>query len=327
MTQFWKPTHKGDVRCRKLADLHYTRQTPGHPMWTRPGYNYVLYFANEHGEAAWCWWRPKWEHGTPGTQRKDGLQCLECTLFANKRWSEEAVLSSALVQDAVSALWLPKARRDLHLQNPHKLLLITGVDSKQTAKRRARASLPGKCYREAGWSDFTHRKGKADTWLSYTRSYMNDAELLQECLAVAANSDCAKLRFGAVACDETGAIIGDGWNHNPKPFDTYACARDCVGKLREGVRSGTCVERCYAIHAEQHALLRAGGAAYEIVVAGLRPDDSLFDNGGGFYCTVCARLMASAGVKYVSIWNAGVRTRITIEQAWEQSYSIATRPA
>ena len=164
MTRFWLPTHKGDVRCRKLADLHYTRQTPGHPMWTRPGYNYVLYFENETGSAAWCWWRPKWETGQIGTQRKDGLKCLECTLFANRG---TGILSSELVHDAVTALLLPEATKALSITDPNKLLLITGVSSSKTSGRRSRNSLPGKCYREAGWTNFEHRKGKADVWLSF----------------------------------------------------------------------------------------------------------------------------------------------------------------
>lgn len=163
----WTVTHKGDIRCRLLADQHYTRQTPGHPMWTRPGYNFVLYFANAHGEAAWCWWRPKWEDGRPGTQRKDGLRCLECTLFRNVRFDADAVLSSALVEDAVRALSLPAAAKELNLARPQDLLLITGVSSAKTESRRSRRALPGQCYREAGWREFPHSKGRADVWLSY----------------------------------------------------------------------------------------------------------------------------------------------------------------
>ena len=153
---------------------------------------------------------------------------------------------------------------------------------------------------------------------------VTDGELLDFLLERARLSDCDKIKFGAVALDEQGAELASGWNHNPHRSPLWVCATDCAGGIRRGVRSGTCVERCHAIHAEQHALLWAGRDVYEVAVAGILPDGSLFDNGGGFYCTVCARLMVVAGVQYVSIWSKGERVRLTMAEAWEQSYSIAT---
>jgi len=151
-------------------------------------------------------------------------------------------------------------------------------------------------------------------------------DLLEILLHEARLSDCAKLRFGAAAFDTAGEILALGHNHNPLPTEGYSCAVHCAGGIRKGVRSGTRVELCYAIHAEQHALLRAGGSAHEIAVAGILPDRSVFDNGGGFYCTVCARLMAAAGVQFVSVWSKGERVRFTIAEAVEQSYRLATAP-
>lgn len=164
----WTPTHKGDVRCRLLADRHYSRQRPGHPMWTRPGYNYVLYLEHEGKGAVWCWWRPKWE---AGVGRFDGLQALECTIFRN----ETSHRSSELVCEAVSALYLPEAEQALSIKEPSQLLLITGVSSPKTAKGRSRNSLPGACFRHAGWAPFEHKKGKADVWLAF--SHLNPAKL------------------------------------------------------------------------------------------------------------------------------------------------------
>lgn len=45
----WLEVHKGDTRCRLLADGHYSRQTPGAPMFTRPGYSQVLYLDGPRG--------------------------------------------------------------------------------------------------------------------------------------------------------------------------------------------------------------------------------------------------------------------------------------
>lgn len=154
----WTRVDKGDVRCRKLADRHYSRQTPGHPMWTRPGYNFVLYAVDEKGEASFCWWRPKWE---AGIERKDGLRVIECTIFRN----ESSTVSSLLIRQAVEQLATSQARADLAI-NAIDFPLITGISTEKTARGRSRRSLPGQCFRRAGWHEFTKGKtGRADVWL------------------------------------------------------------------------------------------------------------------------------------------------------------------
>lgn len=154
----WTPTKKGDVRCRVLADRHYTRQSPGHPMWTRPGYNFVLHAADAKGEAVFCWWRPKRE---AGSERGDKLHAVECTIFRN----ETALRSSDLIVDALLWLWSAEARKELAHDAPQDLLILTGVSSEKTAARRSKRSRPGECFRRAGFVDFPHRKGRADCWL------------------------------------------------------------------------------------------------------------------------------------------------------------------
>lgn len=157
----WVRVPKGDVRCRKLADRHYTRQRPGHPQWTRPGYTHVLYASDQYGEAVWCWWRPKWE---AGVERGDKLRCIECTIF---RREGLAILSSDLVRAAVAALDTAQARQDLALDvcGPISDGLITGIGSQETSRGRSKHSPPGKCFRDAGWTDFDHKPGRADVWL------------------------------------------------------------------------------------------------------------------------------------------------------------------
>jgi len=160
----WTRITKGDPRGREMADRHYTRQRPGSPSWTRPGYNYVLYVEFDEGRALWCWWRPKWEDGRPGTERKDGLRCLECTMF---RREGRTPLASELCRSAVEALATPEARADLHLDaaGPISDGLITGIGSEATAARRGKRSRPGECYRRAGWIEIEKRTGRADVWL------------------------------------------------------------------------------------------------------------------------------------------------------------------
>ncbi|HYV99671.1 MAG TPA: hypothetical protein VE967_19585 [Gemmatimonadaceae bacterium] len=158
----WRRVHKGDVRCRVLADKHYTRQSPGHPMWTRPGYNFVLYANDLVGDAVFCWWRPKWE---AGQERKDRLHVIECTIFRREQlpW-----VASDLIRAAVAALDTPEAAADLRYASMGLIdCLITGVGSKATARLRGKRSLPGHCFRRAGWRELAKRGGRADVWLWY----------------------------------------------------------------------------------------------------------------------------------------------------------------
>lgn len=159
---YWAETHKGDKDCRLLADCHYSRQTPGHPMFCRPGYNLVL----KAPRAVWVWFRPKWESGIKGTERKDKLRAIECTLFRN----ESPILSSVLILEA-TLLWLPRWERAQDTDWPDGA--ITGIKSSATAARRSRKSPPGKCYLAAGWEQFEHRASdRADVWLRFRREWL-----------------------------------------------------------------------------------------------------------------------------------------------------------
>lgn len=154
----WIETDKSDQRPRRLADRHYSRQRHGHPMWTRPGWTQILYLRQRNGrEAAWCWWRPKWESGIPGTVRKDGLRAIECTLFRN----QTRFRSSDLVHDAVASVLTWEHARDTDWPDG----LISGVNSVATATGRSPESAPGYCFLRAGWERFDHPEGRADVWL------------------------------------------------------------------------------------------------------------------------------------------------------------------
>jgi len=162
MANRWIEIDKGDPRGRELADRHYTRKSVGHPMWTRPGWNQCLWLEQKSGRSAvFVWWRPKWESGLAGTARKDGLRCIECTIFRN----ETRFRSSDLILDAIACLLTWEHARDQEWPDG----IITGVNSQKTASGRATTSEPGKCFLAAGFEPFTHRKSKerADVWLKY----------------------------------------------------------------------------------------------------------------------------------------------------------------
>lgn len=150
-----------------LADRHYSRQTPGHPSFTRPGFNQVLRCSGPKGMAVWVWFRPKWESGIVGTTRKDGLFAIECTLFRN----ESGLLSSELIKDACLALKHWERAQDVEWPDG----AITGIRENATADRRGKANLPGHCYRMAGWEEFEHNKSvRADCWLRYRREWFEE---------------------------------------------------------------------------------------------------------------------------------------------------------
>jgi len=157
----WASISKGAFVARVMADQHYNRQTPGAASWTRPGYNLVLFAQFPAGRALWCWWRPAWNSGIPGTERKDRFRVLECTLF---RVEGRVPLASSLIRAAVAYLAgpCPELRRDA--AGPI-VAGITGVAAAATARRRSRRHEPGHCYRMAGWLPFQKRQGRADTWL------------------------------------------------------------------------------------------------------------------------------------------------------------------
>jgi hypothetical protein len=112
------------------------------------------------GCAVWVWFRPKWESGIQGTERKDGLRAIECTLFRN----ESGFLSSELIREACD--WLLKWEHALDTKWPDGA--ITGIKSDATARGRSKRSLPGQCYRAAGGVEFNHRKSnRADVWLKW----------------------------------------------------------------------------------------------------------------------------------------------------------------
>lgn len=126
----WQITDKGDQDARRLADGHYSRQTPGSLQFTRNGQNLVFITADLR--AVWVTFRP-----TPGVaKRPDGLDAWECALFRNTG----PVLSSALIREAVQLSW------SIWGAAPPADGLITYVRPECVA-----SGLAGYCFRRAGW--------------------------------------------------------------------------------------------------------------------------------------------------------------------------------
>lgn len=88
----WERVKRTDKRARKLADEHYSRQTPGAQEFTPPGSNVVLIIPSDR--AASAVWASVYQ-----LKADDGFDCWRCTIFRNT----SAATSSRLILEAIAA--------------------------------------------------------------------------------------------------------------------------------------------------------------------------------------------------------------------------------
>ena len=110
-------------------------------------------------------------------------------------------------------------------------------------------------------------------------------------------------------CREGGAVIvrdkrvmTTGYNGAPQGLRTCKERGECL-RRKLNIPSGTHAEICYAIHAEQNAVIQAAKLGVSI-------------DGGTCYCThqpcsVCAKILVNAGIK-----------RIVYEQGYPDDFSL-----
>lgn len=147
--------------------------------------------------------------------------------------------------------------------------------------------------------------------------------LYKKCLSLASKSECAKMKFGSVITDARGEIIGEGWNH---------FVDDCLGdfdccEARKNIPSGTRLEYCKAVHAEQHAVADAvrGGcndfSNVKLYVAGTNGDGVPFFQ-TKFYCSFCARILKVFGVRRVFVMSKDGWVENSIQDILRSSYEV-----
>lgn len=113
-----------------------------------------------------------------------------------------------------------------------------------------------------------------------------DEYFLNIALEVAKRSTCTRRQIGAIIVSDSGEIRSTGYNGNPRGLphcEDVGCIRD---QLK--IPSGTRMETCTAVHAEQNALIQAGtnargGTIYSTIVP----------------CPICARMIINAQIKRV----------------------------
>ncbi len=110
-------------------------------------------------------------------------------------------------------------------------------------------------------------------------------------LTIAGWSSCFKenRQVGAVIVRDK-RILTTGYNGAPAGIKSCKERGECM-RQKLGIESGTRQELCYAVHAEQNALIQAARLGLSV-------------NGATLYCThhpctICARLIVNSGIKRV----------------------------
>jgi dCMP deaminase len=114
-----------------------------------------------------------------------------------------------------------------------------------------------------------------------------DENFVEMLPVISKRSTCFRHQIGAIVVKDN-KIVSSGYNGNPRTFphcDEMGCIRDELG-----IKSGTQMETCTGVHAEQNALLQAGKMA---------DGATLYCN--AFPCRICARLIINAKITRVVI--------------------------
>jgi len=118
------------------------------------------------------------------------------------------------------------------------------------------------------------------------RRISKDEYFMNIAIEVSRRSTCTRRQIGAIIVSEHGEIKSTGYNGNPRGLphcEEMGCIRDTLK-----IPSGTRLETCTAVHAEQNALIQAGTNArgstmYSTIVP----------------CPICARMIMNAQVARV----------------------------
>ena len=118
-----------------------------------------------------------------------------------------------------------------------------------------------------------------------------DKRFMELCELVATWTSCARENraVGAIIT-KNKRILTTGYNGAPSGIKTCVERGECLRK-KCGIESGTRAELCYAIHAEQNAIIQAAKLGVSI-------------EGATLYCThqpcvICAKMIINAGIARV----------------------------
>ena len=118
-----------------------------------------------------------------------------------------------------------------------------------------------------------------------------DARFMELAKVIASWASCYKpnRKIGAVIV-KNKRIVTTGYNGAPAGIKTCVERGECL-RQKLGIASGTRAELCYAVHAEQNAIIQAARLGSSI-------------DGATLYCThqpcvLCAKMIVNAGIRRV----------------------------
>lgn len=122
-----------------------------------------------------------------------------------------------------------------------------------------------------------------------------DKRFMDLCFTISKWSSCYRegRNIGAVIVKDK-RILSTGYNGAPAGIESCVERKECM-RDKLAIPSGTRAELCYAIHAEQNAIIQA--AKFGVSVSGAT-----------LYCThqpcaICAKIIVNAGIKRVVYMN------------------------
>jgi len=118
-----------------------------------------------------------------------------------------------------------------------------------------------------------------------------DKRFIELAQTIATWSSCYKSdrQIGAVIV-RNKRILTTGYNGAPAGIKSCKEKGECL-RIKLGIPSGTRAEICYAIHAEQNAIIQAAKIGVSIEGATLYCTH--------YPCTICARMIVNSGIKRV----------------------------
>lgn len=135
-----------------------------------------------------------------------------------------------------------------------------------------------------------------------------DARFMDLAKVIANWASCYKSqrKIGAVIVKDK-RIVTTGYNGAPAGIKTCMERGECL-REKKGIASGTHAEICYAIHAEQNAIIQAARLGISI-------------DGATLYCThqpcvICAKMIVNAGIRRV-VYQEGYPDDFAVEMLKE----------
>ena len=152
----------------------------------------------------------------------------------------------------------------------------------------------------------------------------------KRCLELARQSPCLKRRYGAIVAATIsscgGLILGEGFNRSVATNDCHTC-------LRLAIPSGTQLERCWAIHAEQGALIEmlrhelypvSDLIRLDLWACGALPDGSPAILERPFFsCSLCARMAMACGITHIVLPMRAGPVWVPMSTALDQAMQVA----